>query len=146
MTFKEVVLGLAIAVVVGVGFAVALHLNDTLRRAFYPLIVASQTIPIVAIAPVLVLWLGYGIGPSSSSSRSSASSRSRWRPRRPPRGGPRRDPDDAHAPCEPGHSPAAPRASSALPQFFSGARVAVAIAAIGAVLGELVVPTRDSGT
>ena len=63
VTFKEVVLGLALAVVVGVGFAVALHLSDTLRRAFYPLIVASQTIPIVAIAPVLVLWLGYGIGP-----------------------------------------------------------------------------------
>ena len=56
-------LGLALAVVVGVGFAIALHLSETLRRAFYPLLVASQTIPIVAIAPVLVIWLGFGIGP-----------------------------------------------------------------------------------
>ena len=41
-----------------------MHLSDTLRRAFYPLLVASQTIPIVAIAPVLVIWLGFGIGPT----------------------------------------------------------------------------------
>ena len=44
-------------------FAVALHLSDTLRRAFYPLLVASQTVPVIAIAPILVVWLGFGIGP-----------------------------------------------------------------------------------
>ncbi len=102
VTFKEVVLGLAIAVVVGVGFAVALHLNDTLRRAFYPLIVASQTIPIVAIAPVLVLWLGYGIGPEACSRRADLLLPDhRVDPRRPARGRSCRDPDDAHAPREP---------------------------------------------
>ena len=56
-------LGFALAVVVGVGFAVALHLSDVLRRAFYPLLVASQTVPVIAIAPILVVWLGFGIGP-----------------------------------------------------------------------------------
>ena len=40
-----------------------LHLSETLRRAFYPLIVASQTIPIIVIAPILVVWFGFGIGP-----------------------------------------------------------------------------------
>ena len=44
-------------------FAVVMHLSDLLRRAFYPLLVASQTVPVIAIAPILVVWLGFGIGP-----------------------------------------------------------------------------------
>ena len=60
---QEVLLGFAIALVLGFAFAVALHLSDTLRRAFYPLLVASQTVPVIAIAPILVVWLGFGIGP-----------------------------------------------------------------------------------
>ena len=49
--------------VVGFAFAVVLHLSDILRRAFYPLLIASQTVPVIAIAPILVVWLGFGIGP-----------------------------------------------------------------------------------
>ena len=64
VTLKELLAGVALAVALGAAFAVAMHLSDTLRRAFYPLLVASQTIPIVAIAPVLVIWLGFGIGPT----------------------------------------------------------------------------------
>jgi NitT/TauT family transport system permease protein/putative hydroxymethylpyrimidine transport system permease protein len=63
VTAQEVLLGFALALVVGFGFAIALHLSDTLRRAFYPLLVASQTVPVIAIAPILVVWLGFGIGP-----------------------------------------------------------------------------------
>jgi putative hydroxymethylpyrimidine transport system permease protein len=63
VTFREVVLGFLIALVAGLAFAIALHLSETLRRAFYPLLVASQTIPPVAIAPILVVWFGFGIGP-----------------------------------------------------------------------------------
>ena len=63
VTVQEVLLGFAIALVLGFCFAVALHLSDTLRRAFYPLLVASQTVPVIAIAPILVVWLGFGIGP-----------------------------------------------------------------------------------
>ena len=63
VTVQEVLLGFAIALVVGVAFAVVLHLSDTLRRAFYPLLMASQTVPVIAIAPILVVWLGFGIGP-----------------------------------------------------------------------------------
>ncbi len=63
VTASEVVLGFALALVVGFCAAVALHLSETLRRAFYPLLVASQTIPVIAIAPILVVWLGFGIGP-----------------------------------------------------------------------------------
>jgi ABC-type nitrate/sulfonate/bicarbonate transport system permease component len=40
-----------------------MRLSGTLRLAFYPLLVASQTIPIVAIAPILVIWFGFGMAP-----------------------------------------------------------------------------------
>jgi ABC-type nitrate/sulfonate/bicarbonate transport system permease component len=63
VTLREVLLGFLCALVAGLGFAIVLHLSDTLRRAFYPLLVASQTIPPVAIAPILVVWFGFGIGP-----------------------------------------------------------------------------------
>jgi ABC-type nitrate/sulfonate/bicarbonate transport system permease component len=63
VTLREVLLGFAFALVVGLGFAVVLHLSETLRRASYPLLIASQTIPIIAIAPILVVWLGFGIWP-----------------------------------------------------------------------------------
>jgi ABC-type nitrate/sulfonate/bicarbonate transport system permease component len=58
-----VVLGFACAIVAGLAIAVGLHLSETLRRASYPLLIASQTIPIIAIAPILVVWLGFGIWP-----------------------------------------------------------------------------------
>jgi ABC-type nitrate/sulfonate/bicarbonate transport system permease component len=63
VTVQEVLLGFTLALVLGFAFAIALHLSDTLRRAFYPLLVASQTIPVIAIAPILVVWLGFGLGP-----------------------------------------------------------------------------------
>jgi putative hydroxymethylpyrimidine transport system permease protein len=63
VTIQEVLTGFAIAAVAGFGFALLLHLSDTLRRALYPLLVASQTVPVIAIAPILVVWLGFGIGP-----------------------------------------------------------------------------------
>jgi ABC-type nitrate/sulfonate/bicarbonate transport system permease component len=63
VTLREVLLGFLCALAAGLIFAVVLHLSDTLRRAFYPLLVASQTIPPVAIAPILVVWFGFGIGP-----------------------------------------------------------------------------------
>jgi ABC-type nitrate/sulfonate/bicarbonate transport system permease component len=63
VTLEEVALGLAISVVAGVFFAVAMHLFRPLREAAYPLLVASQAIPIVVLAPIFVLAFDYGIGP-----------------------------------------------------------------------------------
>jgi putative hydroxymethylpyrimidine transport system permease protein len=63
VTLREILGGLAIALVTGLAFALALHLSETLRRAFYPLLVATQAVPTVAIAPILVVWFGYGAGP-----------------------------------------------------------------------------------
>ena len=63
VTLLEVLLGLAAAVVLGAGAALAMHLARPLRDAAYPLLIASQAIPIVVIAPLLVLAFDYGIGP-----------------------------------------------------------------------------------
>ncbi|MEA2288225.1 MAG: putative hydroxymethylpyrimidine transport system permease protein [Solirubrobacteraceae bacterium] len=63
VTAQEVGLGLLVALVLGFGLAVALHFSGTLRRGTYPLLVASQAVPIVIIAPLLVVWFGFGIVP-----------------------------------------------------------------------------------
>jgi ABC-type nitrate/sulfonate/bicarbonate transport system permease component len=63
VTLREMVFGILSAVVVGIGFAIAMHRWRVVRDASYPLIVASQTIPIVVISPILVVWFGYGLPP-----------------------------------------------------------------------------------
>jgi NitT/TauT family transport system permease protein/putative hydroxymethylpyrimidine transport system permease protein len=137
VTLQEILLGFLCGLAAGIGFAVLLHLSETLRRAAYPLLVASQAIPIPVIAPILVVWFGFGIGPklvivalvcffpiavnaldglrsvddeATKMMRSLDASRAQmlWRVEGP----------------------------SALPFAFSGAKVSVAIAVIGAVLGE----------
>lgn len=63
VTLHEMLLGILCALAVGLGFAVLMHRWRLLRDAAYPLVVASQTIPILVIAPILVVWFGYGIVP-----------------------------------------------------------------------------------
>ncbi|HKO36770.1 MAG TPA: ABC transporter permease [Solirubrobacterales bacterium] len=63
VTLKEMLLGIFCALAVGVGFAIVMHRWRVVQDAAYPLVVASQTIPIVVIAPILVVWFGYGIVP-----------------------------------------------------------------------------------
>jgi ABC-type nitrate/sulfonate/bicarbonate transport system permease component len=137
VTLREIVLGFGLALVAGLAFAAALHLSESLRRAFYPVLVASQTVPIIVIAPILVVWFGFGITPKLviialicffpitvntldglrsvdpdlvKLMRTLDATRLRIFTR-------------AEAP-------------SALPYAFSGAKVAVAVAVIGAVFGE----------
>jgi putative hydroxymethylpyrimidine transport system permease protein len=63
VTAQEVGLGVLASLVLGFGLAVALHFSGVLRRGTYPLLVASQAVPIVIIAPLLVVWFGFGIVP-----------------------------------------------------------------------------------
>jgi putative hydroxymethylpyrimidine transport system permease protein len=63
VTAQEVLLGILVATVFGAALAVAIHFSPTLRRATYPLIVASQAVPVAVFAPVLAFWLGFGILP-----------------------------------------------------------------------------------
>jgi putative hydroxymethylpyrimidine transport system permease protein len=62
-TLVEVLLGLAAAIVLGAGAAIAMHLRRSVREAAYPLLIASQAIPIVVVAPLLIIMFDYGIGP-----------------------------------------------------------------------------------
>jgi putative hydroxymethylpyrimidine transport system permease protein len=63
VTGQEVLLGILVAAAAGLVLAIAMHFSGTVRRAVYPLIVASQTVPIPMLAPLLALWLGFGLSP-----------------------------------------------------------------------------------
>jgi putative hydroxymethylpyrimidine transport system permease protein len=63
VTLTEVVLGFVLALVAGLATALALHMSAMLRSAVFPILVASQAIPIIVIAPILVVILGFGIWP-----------------------------------------------------------------------------------
>jgi putative hydroxymethylpyrimidine transport system permease protein len=146
VTLVEVVLGFLIALAAGLTTATTLHLSDLLRRASYPLVVASQTIPIIVIAPVLVVWFGYGIGPKlavvalicffpitvntldglqSVDREKVKMMRTLWASRR-----------QVFTRVE---------VPTALPYVFSGAKIAVAVAVIGAVFGEWAGADRGLG-
>ncbi|MBE6821164.1 MAG: ABC transporter permease [Ruminococcaceae bacterium] len=63
ITLKEAFIGLLSGVTVGFTAAVIMDSVEFLRRGIYPLMVLSQTVPTVAIAPLLVLWFGYEMTP-----------------------------------------------------------------------------------
>jgi NitT/TauT family transport system permease protein len=138
-TLQEILLGYASAVLVGVGFALAMHLSESLRLATHPLLIASQAIPIVVFAPVLVILFGYGLGPKvfivavvcffPITIATFAGLRSV-------------DPD-AIAMMRTLYASRAQilrrvEGPHALPDFFSGAKIGAAIAPIGAFLAEYV--------
>lgn len=60
-TTLVILIGLFISIVIGVGLAVWMSVNKTVEKTFYPLLISSQTIPIIALAPIFVLWFGYSI-------------------------------------------------------------------------------------
>lgn len=63
ITLFEAFLGLFAGVTLGFIAALLMDFSDTLYHALYPILVLTQTVPTVAIAPLLVLWMGYGILP-----------------------------------------------------------------------------------
>jgi ABC-type nitrate/sulfonate/bicarbonate transport system permease component len=62
-TLSEILLGYAIAIVIGVGLAMVVSSSRLAERAIYPWLVGSQMIPIPVLAPVVVLWTGFDIRP-----------------------------------------------------------------------------------
>ena len=62
-TLRATLLGFALAIVVGLTLAVLVDASATLRRALMPVLVSTQTLPIIAIAPLMVLWFGFGLTP-----------------------------------------------------------------------------------
>ena len=63
VTIIEALLGLGIGIVLGFIVAVLMDQFLLVNKALYPILIITQTVPTVAIAPLLVLWLGYGILP-----------------------------------------------------------------------------------
>ena len=63
VTLTEAFLGLGLGILLGFVIAVLMDQFEGLYQAFYPLIVLTQTVPTVAIAPLLVLWFGYEMTP-----------------------------------------------------------------------------------
>ena len=63
VTLGETVVGFAVSLVLGVAVSVVMDLVPALRRAVYPLLVGSQAVPILVVAPILVLWFGFGLLP-----------------------------------------------------------------------------------
>jgi putative hydroxymethylpyrimidine transport system permease protein len=139
VTLREILLGFGCALIAGVGFAIAMHFSGIVLRASYPWLVATQAIPVVVLAPILVVWFGFGIGPKlaivalvcffpitvnvldglrSVDPEATKLLRtlyaSRWQ---------------RFTRLE---------APSALPGFFTGAKISVVFAPIGAIFGEWV--------
>ncbi len=145
-TVLETVLGLVLALAAGLTLAVALDLSALLRRVLYPLLVASQTIPIMALAPLLVIWLGYGTAPkvvvvalvcffpiavATADGLRAA------------------DPDLLALLRSMGATRRQVffkvRLPGALPGFFSGLRIAITYSVVGAIIGEWVGAGRGLG-
>jgi ABC-type nitrate/sulfonate/bicarbonate transport system permease component len=62
-TLQETAIGFAVSLALGWVLAVAIDFSGWLRRALTPLLVVSQTLPIIAIAPLLIIWFGFGLLP-----------------------------------------------------------------------------------
>ncbi|MCI0549214.1 MAG: ABC transporter permease [Candidatus Rokubacteria bacterium] len=63
VTTQEILLGFAMAVAVGLPTAMAIVYSPAIERSVYPLLVASQSVPKIAIAPLLIFWAGIGLLP-----------------------------------------------------------------------------------
>ena len=138
-TIIETVVGFLAAVGLAVTAAVAMDRVPFIRRAIEPILVTSQTIPVVAIAPLFLLWFGFGLLPKilivmvvtffpivvalldgfGSTSRDAA------------------DLLRSYGATD-GQAFRKLRWPTALPAFFTGLRIAVVYAVIGAVFGEYV--------
>jgi ABC-type nitrate/sulfonate/bicarbonate transport system permease component len=145
-TLVETLVGFALAVLVAVVSAAAIDFFVVVRRALVPLLVISQTIPIIALAPLLVLWFGYGalakilvvalvcffpvvVATSRGLSASDPELLKLYRTFGASRGQIFR----------------MVRLPTALPAFFSGVRIAVTYAVVGAIFGEYVGAAQGLG-
>ncbi|RFU60899.1 ABC transporter permease [Peribacillus glennii] len=60
-TLCIILIGLGISIILGVGLAISMNSSKIIEKAFYPLIIFSQMIPTIALAPIFILWFGYSI-------------------------------------------------------------------------------------
>jgi len=60
-TLKEVLLGFILSLIGGVIIGVGMHFSRALEKVLYPFLVISQTVPLIAISPIFIMWFGYSI-------------------------------------------------------------------------------------
>ncbi|MFC3884108.1 ABC transporter permease [Bacillus songklensis] len=60
-TLKEVLIGFALSLIGGVVLGVGMHFSRALEKVLYPFLVISQTVPLIAISPIFIMWFGYSI-------------------------------------------------------------------------------------
>lgn len=61
VTLQEMLFGFLLAICIGIPLGILMFEFPVLERAFYPYVIGSQTVPVFAIAPLLLVWFGYGI-------------------------------------------------------------------------------------
>ena len=146
VTLLEVVVGFGLSLLCGVLLACGIATSQTLERALYPFVIASQMVPIIVIAPLLLIWVGYGLTPkiivvaltaffpivvNMVDGLKSA------------------DPDAVNLLRTMGASRwqifVKVQVPTSLPFLFSGLRVAMAVSVIGAVIGEWVGSSQGLG-
>ncbi len=145
-TMLETAFGLLVSILLGASIAAAIDLSSFLHRALYPLLVASQTVQILAIAPLLIIWFGFGMTskvfivvlicffPLTLSMADGLASA---------------DPDLVALyramGARRGQIWRMIRLPSALPAFFSGLKIAVTYSVVGATIAEWVGGTQGLG-
>jgi NitT/TauT family transport system permease protein len=135
----EIVLGFLLSIAVGVPLALATFLWPAFSRSVYPLLVSSQAVPKMAVAPLFIVWFGFGLLPKVliafliaffpiviSTVVGLAAI----------------EPEKIHLARSMGLSAAATffkiRLPNALPSIFGGLKVAITLAVVGAVVGEFI--------
>jgi NitT/TauT family transport system permease protein len=145
-TFLESVLGFILAVVIGIPFAVCVANSRVLNLTLYPILIATQSIPKVAVAPIILVWFGLGMQSKlviaflvaffpivvDTAAGMRATSAGLLELARSLRASPVQVFLKVQFP-------------SALPFIFAGSKVAVTLAVIGAVIGEFVGSTGGLG-
>jgi ABC-type nitrate/sulfonate/bicarbonate transport system permease component len=63
VTLEETLIGMAISVVLAVLIALAMDASPSLKAAIYPLLVVTQTVPVIVLAPLFVIYFGFGLAP-----------------------------------------------------------------------------------
>jgi putative hydroxymethylpyrimidine transport system permease protein len=146
VTLLEVAIGFGLSLLGGVLLACLIAWSRTLERALYPFVIASQMVPIIVIAPLLLVWVGYGLTPkvivvaliaffpivvNMVDGLKSV------------------DPDAVNLLRTMGASRwqifIKVQVPASLPFLFSGTRVAMAVSVIGAVIGEWVGSSQGLG-
>lgn len=61
VTLLSIIIGLTLSIILGTTIAVWMSLKASVQRAIYPILIASQMVPVIALAPIFVLWFGYTI-------------------------------------------------------------------------------------